>query len=341
MGATVTTGKLACAFNAVNGQLVLVLFEETYEKNCHPHTPEWSCACMGTLEHVMRWIFLAGSHCEGGMLQSRSGHITPEGYITGWLKELANPVAMCDKSFELRVGDNFYATVPKGSLDKIVALLGTIGREDVAKHLESGIGLPVSLYQDAELLCALYKGHPVAPWRLFNRSSAPVHGPRDASLGYAPVSTKGAEMAVPAFLKLDRENRLIQRPDGSWYCGGWEYSIVSHFVANLWQEELNAPGSFRHRIKNYRDAVKGAQSMPDGMKVLVNLAAEVDGSYAREVLERLPQQVPGQHSDKGYEIVVTKDEDLLYKLAHLPEESVSWLLPAGVKPFGGEQLALM
>ena len=97
MGATVSTGKLAAAFATAAGKIIYVLFEQTYEKNCHPHRPEWSCTFIGSIEMAMKWIFLSASSCEGGMLQNRSGQITPEGYIAGWLKELASPVEFQDQ----------------------------------------------------------------------------------------------------------------------------------------------------------------------------------------------------------------------------------------------------
>lgn len=77
MGATVTTGKRAAAFKAPSGQNFYVLFEETYEKNCTPHTPHWNCILFGDLIAAMERIFRHASACEGGMLQGRGGSITP------------------------------------------------------------------------------------------------------------------------------------------------------------------------------------------------------------------------------------------------------------------------
>jgi len=49
MGATVTTGKRAAAFTAPSGQNIYVLFEQTYEKNCTPHSPHWNCILFGDI----------------------------------------------------------------------------------------------------------------------------------------------------------------------------------------------------------------------------------------------------------------------------------------------------
>jgi hypothetical protein len=88
MGATVTTGKCAAAFRSNEGELLYILFERSYEKNCYPHTDHWSAFAFGTREEVLRRAFVGASDCCGGMLQSRSGDIKPENYIESWKQEL-------------------------------------------------------------------------------------------------------------------------------------------------------------------------------------------------------------------------------------------------------------
>ena len=78
MGATVTTGKCAAAFHSSNGELLYILFERSYEKNCYPHIDHWSAFAFGTREEVLRRAFVGASDCCGGALQSRSGEIKPE-----------------------------------------------------------------------------------------------------------------------------------------------------------------------------------------------------------------------------------------------------------------------
>jgi hypothetical protein len=45
---------------------------------------------------VLQRIFAYGSSCEAGMLQNRSGWISPEGYVRSWLKELQSPIEQHD-----------------------------------------------------------------------------------------------------------------------------------------------------------------------------------------------------------------------------------------------------
>lgn len=325
MGATVTTKKLAAAFRTKTGQIGYVLFEELYEKNVHPHRPEWSCQYLGSLEGVMWYIFLCASSCEGGMLQGRNGRITPEGYIAGWLEELANPVELANEAFELKAGEGFYSTVPTESLDKVCEFLSKAGRDDIVTALRNGEGFEASLYDDFDAVSAIYGGNTgLGVWRIIRKT--PVHGVRNADLGYKPVPAKGYEVHVPAALKLDRENRLIQREDGTWYCGGWEYYIVQRYICSLWESELREPGSYRKRIKAYRNAVETANAAPAGMKVAVDVSVPLEDRYGNERVAKMPKEMPVTLTPTGYEIDVT--EDRLSELTYLPAACTSWIIPA-------------
>lgn len=135
MGATVTTGKLASAFKMPSGQNIYVLFEETYEKNCTPHTPHWNCILFGDLSAAMEHIFRHASACEGGMLQRRGGNLTPEGYIRGWLKELASPLAFPEQTVALKISkDGLYDAISQSAWPEVYERLGTIGRTDIRSN---------------------------------------------------------------------------------------------------------------------------------------------------------------------------------------------------------------
>lgn len=327
MGATVTTGKLVAAFEATNGKKMYLLFEEMYEKNCHPHTPAWNCNFIGPVEEAIRHIFQYASSCEGGMLQGRGGQITPEGYIAGWLKELANPVEFSNRRITLVIGTSYSSAIPAEKTGAVKELLSGMGRQDIVDALDAGEAFSVDLYEDADLVAAIYDGKLMAPWRIIRGHEAPTHGARNADLGYAPAKARPTEFELPAFLKVDGDARLIRREDGTWYCAGWEYSIIASHVSGLWQVELREPGSFRRRIKAFRDAIKGAPSMPEGMVVSVDLSVPLDCSYSRKMVDRLPGEVPVVHTEKGYEVAVTGDKSLIWRLTQLPPDCAAWVLP--------------
>lgn len=345
MGATVTTDKAAAAFKAVNGKVMYVLFEKTYEKNCHPHTPEWGCFFIGEIGAAMRGVFLHASSCEGGMLQNRNGRITPEGYISGWLEKLADPVEFRDRTITLKANDEWNAAVPNDSLEKVSQKLAALGRQDLLDTLTGG-SIELSLYADADLLANLYDGSVLAPWRIIRGSAAPIYGVLNADLGYAPTSAKTYDVYVPNALKVDGENRLIQGEDGAWRCQGWEYSIVQSYICRLWEAELREPGSYRKRIKVFRDALKTAPLMPQGVKVVVNRTIPLDSSYQQGNVEKMSKESVAVTTASGFEIAIPAipdpDDNLLWHLMQLPVACTSWVMPVhGHRPAGGEQLELL
>ncbi|HUZ94978.1 MAG TPA: hypothetical protein VMU57_08695, partial [Edaphobacter sp.] len=138
MGATVTTDRRVGAFISPCGKTIYVLAESSYEKNCTPHTPSWSCIGIGEISAVLRRIFACGSSCEGGMLQNRNGHISPEGYIRSWLEELKAPLEMRDFQLDLKAGAGFYATVQNENMKSVSEALISIGRVDISTSLLAG-----------------------------------------------------------------------------------------------------------------------------------------------------------------------------------------------------------
>ena len=94
MSSTITRSKDVGAFYDRDHRVVYACFEETYESNVYPHSPSWSCIAIGHIEDVLERIFHRASSCEGGMLRSRTGNLTPEGYIGSWLDKLAAPFAI-------------------------------------------------------------------------------------------------------------------------------------------------------------------------------------------------------------------------------------------------------
>lgn len=341
MGATVTTGKLATAFKAPNGEIIYALFEQTFEKNCLPHTPRWCCVSIGTLQTTIERIFSYGSSCEGGGLQGRSGFITPEGYIAGWLKELTSPVRLGDEAIKLTIGEGLYDVVKASNRDAICDASIASGRPDVADAIRSGISPTIHLHQDADLVLALLAAG-VYPWRLL-RNTDHSYTLRDPSLGYAPKPSRPTSIATPAFRKVDAENRLVQRDDGSWVCGGWEYSQVEGFIASLATVELREPGTYRARIKAFREAIQSAPPIPPGTMIVVDLSVPLPDRYHRDLVFGLRDQVNATATPTGYTFEVPADDTLRYRATNLPMACTTWVLPesAAATPAAGEQLSLI
>jgi len=136
MGATVTTGRRASAFRAQDGRIIYVLYEETYEKYCYPHTPHWSVIGLGKLEDVLQRIFAYGSSC--GMLQNRSGWISPEGYVRSWLKELQSPIEQHDGTPKMELSSRFSTTLSSDKTEMVAAALAAIGNAALFERIGRG-----------------------------------------------------------------------------------------------------------------------------------------------------------------------------------------------------------
>lgn len=308
MGSTVSTNKLAAAFKTTSGKTMYVLFEETYESNCYPRTPHWGCLMIGEIANTMRGIFRSASSCEGGMLQGSGGRrITPEGYLQGWLKELANPVMLRDQTFELAVGDSLYSTVPKSDFEKIKERMTANGFETEAAQLENGEKLTVSLYEHGELLASIYDGN-VGAWRIIQGFHSPVYGLRNHELGYAPAKAKTFELETHECMRLfkHREDVAVKDQNGDWRNRGWASSIIECFVSELWQTELSEPGSYRARIKNLRNAIETAPIMPTDAVAVIDTTVKLESS-TQETLTRVVNENP--HTIVGHEIHVAVPQD--------------------------------
>lgn len=325
MGATVTTGKAVSAFKGIDGNVYYALFEQAYDKNCHPHTPTWSCVLLGTVAQALRWIFLAASSCESGMLQGRGGSLTPVGYIDGWLKQLANPAVLPDQVLWLQIGENFSATIPKVSEKVVLEMLTQQGYVQEAEQLAKGESINFRLYDKPLLLSTLYGGT-LGAWRLLSAGYRCEYGPRDPELGYRPAPCTSFEVAVPAFYKVDRNNRLVMQADGTWRCKGWQYSIVGSYICSLWEAQLQEPGSYRKRIKAFREAIDAAPMIPAGTKIEVDLSVPLS-SYQRDTVERLQKELPHTTTESGYVIDVPTDHTALHHACALSSKCARWIVP--------------
>lgn len=261
MGATVTTGRRVAAFRAQDGRIIYVLYEETYEKNCSPHTPSWCVVGIGEIQDVLKRIFSYGSICEGGMLQNRGGHMTPEGYIRTWLQELAHPLVQPDVTTVMTLGPYMSDPMDKEKIAEITARAESIGKASWLNAIAAGEKPTLSLQGDTDTVLAFFGVGGVLPaWRLL-RHCWPPDGARDSGLGYAPNPVHPPTLADPVVLrvgetKFSGDPCLILNEDGSYTESGWSYSVIGEFVQGLWKDELQYPGHYYSRIRKFRERIK-------------------------------------------------------------------------------------
>ncbi|MDT8068182.1 MAG: hypothetical protein ROO76_08445 [Terriglobia bacterium] len=309
MGSTVTTGRRVGAFTSSCGKTIYVLAECTYEKNCTPHTPSWSCIGIGEISDVIRRIFAYGSSCEGGMLQNRNGHISPEGYIRSWLEELKAPLEMRDFQLDLKAGTGFYDTVQKEKIESVSEALIAIGRVDISTALLAGRTFTVSFQKDATVVLALYGLNGagkslLSPWLAVHSHHLPsLETDRNASLGYEPkpAASDTPSSPDPVVYRVGNEDCFVQHADGSLRAAGWAYSLVGHFIENLWKEEMLVPRSFARRIKTFRDTVTNAPRLsPDALTVTIDTTVAMEHAYEARVIAEFQRDFPESVTGKVF-----------------------------------------
>jgi len=254
MGATVTTRKKVFA-KKVGGQVFYWLVEWTYEKNCYPHVAHESCVAFGRAEKVLQRIFRMAAPCEGGMLQSPSGRISPEGYIRDWLKKMANPEVVVGKEVVVSVGQGWSTPVKDEQLDGVLTHLQSNGLADHAKVLNDFRKALFSFDVLEEMLALEYFANNVcSPWKIFHTlcTNSDVF---DASLGYVP-GDEGKSLLLPAEvpkgMKVDSENYVLLCEDGKLRIQGWAYSVIGKFILDEPARDGFNPSNSLKRIKQYR-----------------------------------------------------------------------------------------
>lgn len=345
MGATVTVGKKVAAFIARNGKTGYVLFEQTYEKNCYPHHPNWSCVGIGYLEDVMTRIFAMASSCEGGGLQGRSGYITPEGYIAGWLTEMASPVGMPNFRNKIAFGENFSATIPESLRERVLKGLEEEGFSEQAKAL-SGDGFEAALHDDLDVLRAIYVKHrnELGPWRFIGRYEVAnqMYGRFCKELGYTPGKDQKYIATVPGMFEVHTDRLAVEQPDGIFRVTGAAYWCTATFIEGYGLTELAHPGTFRKSIKAFREAVKAAPKAGDDTVIVVSMSGlPEDQRYRRGLLQTVADAL-GKTSTE-FEVtlaelrrVATDDNHLMYDVTNL--DTLVWKPKLASTPIQQESL---
>lgn len=331
MGATVVTSKTVAAFrNPKNGEVIYVLFEQSFEKNCYPHTPSWDCRAIGTFEQVFRRVFMSGSSCEGGMLQVRGGNTKPENYIKGWRICFSEPFQMDDLEITLKLGGtSMYDTIPDSHVETALAMMERIGRTDIADALKVG-PVKVSLHRDIEIIIGLYGVDTNLPvWKVI--SGLQGLGYADATLA-PPVQKR--DIAAPSVVAyaLDKENVIVSLGGGPLKHMGWRYSAVGQYILDVALPiELQSSFSAYKLIREFRDTCEAAPVLPDSTVVTVT-PAKAEHSYyvesAKKLAVKLGLYASVDDVPETYETTVGLVREMKedYLLSTLQEGQASWAL---------------
>lgn len=331
MGSTVTTGRMAAAFHAPSGAIIYCLYEQTYEKNCCPHTPRWSATYIGQITGALQRVFSYASACEGGMLQNRSGWMTPEGYLRSWMSELQSPIRMTrDHGVSLPVqDDSIYAPLSRRMLPAVAAALEAAGLPGAADQLRAGETVTLSLFEHGELIGQLLADHEISAWSLLpDYTRPPTGGERDVSLGIPSGKAKfDGPGHQPALVVSEHGDMILRDEHGIWRCRGPRHEIMSSYIQELASIEQAHPGNYRHLIRSFRDHLKAARKAnPSELVVLTDKRLATNEWEAKSIEEAAA--LPGARSD-GDIITIPFSAGHEHALTRLPRAATTWRVPDG------------
>lgn len=332
MSATVVTGKAVAAFrHPTTGEVIYLVYEETYAKNDHPRIPDWGVRAIGTYEQVMKVIYSSAASCEGGMLQTRSGPTKPEIYLKSWRVCFSEPFQMADQEIELKLGgDSLYAPIPDTNVEAALATLERIGRLDLVEALKSGATVKVSLHRDTDVVTGLYGvGTGLSLWKVIRGKWGHLY--TDEKLA-APIAKRSVAMPTAVAHAVDKENVVVSIYGGPLQQMNWRYSVVGEFIREVaYPIEMQSSFSAYRLIREFRDLCNEAPELPDNTVITVT-PAKTEHSYylrnAKKLAVTLGIFASVEDVPETYETTfgVVRDLGEEYLLSTLENGQVAWTL---------------
>jgi len=336
MGATVVTGKAVAAFpHPITGEVIYVVYEETFEKNCYPHTPSWGPRAIGTFEQVMKVIFGSAAACEGGMLQTRSGNTKPELYLKSWRLSFNEPFRMADQEIKLKLGgESLYASIPTNHIETALAALERIGRQDIAEALKAGETVTVSLLKETDVVTTLYGvGTGLSLWKVIRGKWGCLYA--DENLA-PPIAKRNVAMPNVVAYAVDKENVVVSMDGGPLKHMGWRYSAVGQYTREVaYPIEMQSSFSAYRLIREFRDMCDSAPELPDDTIITVT-PANTEHSYymgsAKNLAVKLGIFASVEDVPETYETTfgVVRELQEEYLLSTLEEGQLGWTMAPSV-----------
>jgi len=328
MGATVTTNKKVAAFRRADGEIIYVLYEETYEKNVHPHQPHWGARGIGTYDDVMLRVFQGAAACEGGGLQTRSGYTTPEAYLQRWKIEFKKPVPMADEEIELTLdGTSMYSTIGNEHVVEALRVLAEIGRQDLVDALKAG-PVKVHLHADIDVIVALYGVKTNIPlWKILRHG--PPHGPGVESLAPAKRTGRAVAPTVNAYM-VDKENVIVSMDGAAYQHMGWVYSAIGQYIREVVLPlELLCDGVAKKMIGAFRDKLDTAPMLPGSTSISITPGAAGHSYYvdnANELAVKLGKAASRDVAPETFKVTFAEVQkaEAEYLLSTLETTQMAW-----------------
>jgi len=278
MGATVTTGKFVSAFQA-KGKTYYILFEETYEKNCHPHNPTWCCIAMGSYQDVMKNVFGRASAAEGGSLQTRAGCVSPETILRGWSLAFNKPASFHNIKINLRILErgSWREGIESCLAGELHNVLKENNRLDIwDKLISDDDEFTLSLHDNIELILSIFGADGIAsPWRIIANHEMPSGKVLDENLIPAKHNHGRLPNTMNRLVKFSgQDGRLYyaeMQNDGSFANLRWQYSVIAQYAANQAYEcEMVERGLGIKNIQAFREVLANEPDSTDDFDAFID-----------------------------------------------------------------------
>jgi len=252
MGATIFTKQAVNVLQTAAGPAFL-LFEETYEKNCYPHTPHWGCVGIGRRDDVLRRIFDLAASTEGGMFRPKSGGITAEAYISRWQKALKNAILI--QPHKVGVGKNTMPMLwgdeaPPPPMRDVVD--GPLNPSQ-AKDWDDGKSITLDLESDFKVILWMWRTKRLSLWKVFGSPDLSGHAMDVSGEIFYPPSPKERHLPLPEFVRLFDSDSQVYRRDGNLLVAvGHDYDVMGKYVSEYAEKEIRRPGHWKSNLRAYR-----------------------------------------------------------------------------------------
>lgn len=319
MGATVFIGAKVHAMRLANGDVGFIWSEETYEKNCYPHTPSWCVVAIGDRKQMVKRIFDLAYSLPGGCLQPKS-KISTTGFITKMMTVLENPVWI-NKEVSVRLkngGDGFYDAISDKNRDEVIKILKANGKHEWADDIkvkteDGGKNIVVNFRENFHLLASFsqsrftVKGEssssPVmSTWRIIDHHDlgGTVDCPNQATLPSVEYKVTNKEKPVlECYTHLFEENRLdfqLVFCEGKQLKSAWSYGIEQSLIKLAAEREEFSPGYYKPLLSAYKDAEKRA--LPMSMKFSIDVSSSEAGSHTRTMAKQICEALGREVTEK-------------------------------------------
>ncbi len=326
MGATVFIGAKAYAIRLANGDVGYIWSEETYEKNCHPHTPSWCVMAIGDRKRIVKRIFDLAYSLPGGCLQPKS-KISTTGFISKMMNILENS-EWINKEVSVILkndGRGFYAAISDKNREEGIKIFNAHGKHEWAEDIkvkteDGGKNIVVNLRENFHLMATLSQSRFTVK---DERSTSPVmstwriidHHGLGGTVDCPNVSTRPSveykvtnkekpvlECYVHHFEKTRLDFQLVFC-EGKQLKSAWGYDIEQSLIKLAAEREEFSPGYYKPLLSAYKDAEKRA--LPMSMKFSIDVSSTAANSHMRTMANQICKALGREVTEK---LVVTLQE---------------------------------